>query len=125
MSRVGVKSVCRILTVLQLVSKREFFQARSRLASVAQKVTKMGLLEGYALFGDTSVSMFTGLIAYLRRLQGLSIEMKTTCPKLVSIRHLSIERVTAWVPTCRVFASWREEPRLLARLEGGVLVSVP
>jgi hypothetical protein len=58
--------------------------------------------EYVALSDDTFVSTLTGLIAYLRRQQNLQMEMKTTCPKFVSTRWLSMKRVTSWLKTHRV-----------------------
>ncbi|KAI9916564.1 hypothetical protein PsorP6_016848 [Peronosclerospora sorghi] len=47
-----------------------------------------------SLADDTFVTTLTGLIAYLRRKQNLTAEMKTTCLKFVSSRWLSMKRVT-------------------------------
>lgn len=48
-----------------------------------------------ALSDDTFVPTLTGLIVYLCRQQNLQTEMKTTCPKFVNTRWLSMKRVTA------------------------------
>lgn len=63
-----------------------------------------------ALHDDSFVNTFTGLIAYLRRQQNLQTEMKTTCPKFVSTRWLSMKRVTMWLANHRVrVVSYLEE----------------
>ena len=50
--------------------------------------------EYQSLADYTFVTTLTGMIAYLRRQQNLQSEMKTTCPKFVSTRWLSMKRVT-------------------------------
>ncbi|KAI9911291.1 hypothetical protein PsorP6_009055 [Peronosclerospora sorghi] len=57
------------------------------------------------LADDTFVKTLTGLIAYLRRKQNLTAEMKTTCPKFVSSRWFSMKRVTEWLIKHRVRVS--------------------
>ena len=69
-----------------------------QLDLVAQK-------EYSSLADDTFVTTLTGLIAYLRRQQNLTTEMKTTCPKFVSTRWLSMKRVTEWLVRHRVRVS--------------------
>lgn len=65
----------------------------------------------YMLLGDDAfVTTLTALISYLRRQQNLQAEMKTTCPKFVSTRWLSMKRVTAWLAQHRVrVTSYLEE----------------
>ena len=58
--------------------------------------------EYQSLADDTFVTTLTGLIAYLRRQQNLQSEMKTTCPKFVNTRWLSMKCNTQWLVTHRV-----------------------